>query len=388
VSPNPAILIAQVGPYPPQKNGIGDYMSDLSHALRARNPGVSTLALACRLPGSAAREPDVWRCWDLRSDWSAELLRAVDEAGPKLVHIQHGMYMGHDGRMERFLAGLRARRIPGVVTLHGVWPTSFLRLWPGQFHQALGRSADRLVIHQRAESMDVLLRHGVPAERIVVIPHGTREAPAIDGHLARRKLGLDEMPLALFAGLIFRRKGLHTVVRAFESVAREVPDACLLAVGRERTADPIDRLYRAWLHRLTRRGRKAGWLDFRPGHVSEEELSLFIASADVVVFPYLRPYGSASGILHRTLAAGRPVICSNVPTFAEVLEAWGGELPELIVAAGDIESWSRALTGFFCRGELRARAAEASAALGRASLWSSVADLHLRMYRTLIAPGP
>jgi len=382
------ILIAQVGPYPPEKNGIGDYAFALCRALRERDPGVTTLALACRIPGAAAREPQVWRCWDTRADWPGQLLRAVDEAGPRIVHIQHGMYMGHDGRTARFLDGLRTRGIPGVVTLHGVWPASLVRRWPRRFHRSLGRSADRVIIHQRAGSIDVLVGHGIPAERIAVIPHGNETGPNVDRGRARRELGLADGPVALFVGLIFPRKGLHTIIRAFEGVARQVPGARLIAVGRERMAQPVDWVYRARLHALARRGAKAGWLDFRPGHVSEEDLGLFIAAADVVVFPYLRPYGSASGMLHRVLAAGRPVICSNVPTFGEVIEAWGRNLPRLIVAPGDPGAWRRALTDFFLSDDLRSAAAAASLELGCASAWTTVADRHLCLYRELLAPAP
>jgi glycosyltransferase involved in cell wall biosynthesis len=381
------LLVAQVGPYPPQPHGIGDYTSELCGALRAADPEVSTLALACRLPGKAEREPQVWRCWDPRSDWPAELLRAVDAVRPNVVHLQHGLYMGHGRRVARFLEGLRSRRIPSVITLHGVWPTAFFRRWPRRFHQALAGSADRLVIHQGAGSLGILLGHGVPRGRIVIIPHGTREASAVDPVLARDKLGLARRPTVLFLGFIFRRKGLHTVIRAFEGVSREVPGACLLAVGCERNDHLTDYLYRLQLRRLMRRGREAGWLDYRPGYVSEEDLALYHASADVIVFPFLRPYGSASGTFHRALAAGRPAVCSNVPTFTEAAEAWGRDLPDLIVPSGDVGSWSRALTQILSRDDLRARAAEASADLGRKCLWSSVTDEHIRMYRALIAPG-
>jgi glycosyltransferase involved in cell wall biosynthesis len=387
VSPRSPLFVAQVSPYPPQPNGIGDYTSDLSGALRAADPGVSTLALACRLPGTAEREPHVWRCWDPRSDWSAGLLRAVDAAQPHVVHLQHGLYMGHGPRVVRFLEGLRSRRIPTVITLHGVWPTTFFRRWPRRFYEALAGSADRVVIHQRAGSLGILLGHGVPHDRIEIIPHGTRETLAVDPAFAREILGVARRPTVLFAGFIFRRKGLHSLVRAFEQVSRNVPEARLLAVGRVRTDHVIDRLYRLWLHRLTRRGLEAGWLDYRPGYVSEEDLTLFYASADVVAFPYLRVYGSASGTLHRALAAGRPSVCSKIPTFAEAAEAWGKELPELIVPPGDVGAWSRALMQVLSRDDLRARAAELSAKLGQKSLWSSVADEHIRMYRAIIAPG-
>ncbi|HMA53151.1 MAG TPA: glycosyltransferase [Acidobacteriota bacterium] len=382
--PGRPFLVAQVAPYPPQLNGIGDCAYDLCRAIRQADPGVSTLALACRVPGAPEREPDVWRCWDPRSDWPPDVLRAIDEVAPQIVHVQHGMYMGHGRRVARFLEGLKSRRIPIVVTLHGVWPAAFARRWPRRFHATLAEFADRVMIHQRAGALPVLLEHGVQAERITVIPLGTADPPVIDRARARDKLGLTREPIVLFAGLIFRRKGLHTAVRAFRSVSRDVPGACLLAVGRERTAHPVDGLYRLWLRGLMRRGRKAGWIDFRPGHASEEDLSLYIGTADVVVMPYLRPYGSSSAIFHRALAAGRPVLCSNVPTFAEAIEAWAGDLPGLIVPPGDVRAWAKALTLVLTRPDLRERAACASFELGLRSRWPSVAGEHIRMYRTLL----
>lgn len=384
--PNPdgRFLVAHVAPYPPQRNGIGACAADLCRAIRQSDARVSTLVLACRAPGAPGREPGVWRCWDPGSDWPAELLRAVDAAAPQVVHVQHGMYMGHGRRVSRFLEGLGSRRIPVVVTLHGVWPSTLLRRWPRRFHAALAESAGRVLIHQRAGALDVLLAHGVPAERIEVIPLGTPDPPAFDPAQARETLGLARKPTVLFAGLIFRRKGLHTIVRAFKNVARDVPEARLLAVGRERSTHPVDRLYRVWLRGLMRRGRREGWIDFRPGHASEEDLSLYIAAADLVVLPYLRPYGSSSAIFHSALAAGRPVLCSDVPTFAEAVDAWTPDLRELIVPPGDIAAWAGAVTLVLTRPDLRERASRAAFALGRASRWTGVAAEHIRMYRALL----
>jgi glycosyltransferase involved in cell wall biosynthesis len=382
------MLVAQVGPYPPGKNGIGDYVVALAGALHEADPDVACLVLACRAPGAPEREPGVWRCFEPRSDWTARLLAAVDEVRPRLVHVQHGMYLGHDGRLPLFLEGLRARGVPGVVTLHGVWPASLVRRWPRRFHRALGRAAGRVVIHQRAGSMDVLLGHGVPSDRISVIPHWTKPAPAVDPVQARLRLGLGGGPLALFAGLIFPRKGLHVAVRAFPAVARGVPGARLLAMGRVRTASPVDWVYRAWLGWLAGPGRRAGWLDYRPGHASEEDLEASIAAADAVVFPYLRPYGSSSGMLHRVLAAGRPVVCSNVPTFAEAIDAWGRELPELVVRPGDVGAWERAMADVLGRADLRAQAAGASARLGNAFPLAAAAEAHVRLYRELLGTAP
>ena len=172
--------------------------------------------------------------------------------------------------LSRFLAGLGARRIPCVVTVHGVWPPNLFRRWPARFYRLLAANTERVIVHQRAGSLTILQRHGIPAERIAVIPHGTggglQSSPLQDGRYDRAGRQV------LFAGNIFRRKGLHIVIRAFPAVVRRIPEARLLVVGSERANNILDRLYRLWLHARLRPGLKQGWLLRRAEYVPDAEL--------------------------------------------------------------------------------------------------------------------
>lgn len=132
-------------------------------------------------------------------------------------------------------------------------------------------------------------------------------------------------------------------------------------------------------------GKREGWLLDRMEYVSDDEFWARISSAEVVVFPYLRVYGSASGIFHRALAAGRPVICSKVPTFWEAVEAWGEELKELFPQAGDVEAWSAAIIKILTDDGLRKRATEASIMLGHNTSWSVAAKKHLQLYGSIFS---
>ena len=322
------------------------------------------------------------------SNWVDVFLEAIAAAEPHLVHIQHGLYLGHGRNLTRFLAGLGARRIPCVVTVHGVWPSNLFRRWPARFYRQLAEKAERVVIHQRAGSLAILERYGIPVERIAVIPHGTGGGAANASPHIREMADTTGRRAVLFAGNIFRRKGLHVVIKAFPAVVRRIPDACLLVVGKERDNNIVDRVYRLWLHALMRRGLSEGWLLRRTEYVSDAELLARIAAAEVVVFPFLRRYGSASGIFHKVLAAGKPVACAPVPTFAEATDGWGAEFPELFPPPGDVEAWSRAMITLLSEEPIRRRVGEAAAALGRETSWSSVARRHLQLYRSLLPRAP
>ena len=162
-----------LAPQPAGRNGIGIYAARLSQELRSQDPRCSIVTPADLLARKSGRENDDWRGREFPRHWSASLLEAIDAAAPQLVHIQHGLYIGHDDDLARFLAGLRARRIPCLMTLHGVWPPTPLRRWPGRFYRLLAANVERVIVHQRAGSLALLQKHGIPAERIAVIPHGT-----------------------------------------------------------------------------------------------------------------------------------------------------------------------------------------------------------------------
>jgi glycosyltransferase involved in cell wall biosynthesis len=384
---SPRMRIAQIAPHPARQNGIGIYAARLNQELQLQDPQCSVVAPADRLAPKSGPGASDWRGREFPRHWPGPCLEAIDAAPPQLVHIQHGLYLGHDDNLARFLAGLRARRIPCVTTLHGVWPATPLRRWPARFYRLLAENVERVIVHQQAGARTLLQEHGIPSQLIAVIPHGTWTGAETAPAAIPATVDTDGRRVVLFAGNIFRRKGLHIVLRAFPAVVSSVPEACLLVVGAERANNILDRMYRLWLHAEMRPGLKQGWLIRRAEYVPDAELSTRIATAEVAVFPYQRRYGSASGIFHRVLAAGRPAVCANIPTFAEANDAWGERLPELFPARHDVGAWSRALIRILSDETLRRRAMEAASALGRETSWAAVARQHLRLYRDLLFPA-
>ncbi|HEY1555721.1 MAG TPA: glycosyltransferase [Kofleriaceae bacterium] len=384
--------VAFVSVFPPNTNGIGDYTLDLARAISALGAGVVVLADRA---GEQEMDVAVDRCWTPHGDWVPDVLAAAERARPDVVHLQHGGYMGRDGRVPALLEGLRARGIRTAITLHGVYPQrrrSLLRpsKWsPLRFHRALGAASDRIVIHQKAGALDPLVDHGVDAARVAIIPHGTPAVPAIDPRAARERLGLPlDRPLALFLGFIEYSKGVDTVVRGFGDVAAAVPGALFVIAGRIEQHDLQDRLYRYSLERRVRAGGSAGWIEFRPGYLPADDVPAYLAAADVVVFPYRQKHGSASGILHRTFAAGRAVVCSRGPKFADAADALGADADLALPPEDDVPAWTDSLARVLGDRDLRARIAGVTADLGRKSAWPVVAGQHLALYDELTSARP
>lgn len=378
----PLMRIAMVGPHSLSQNGVGAYTSRLIEEFRLQTP-CSITALTDLLPIKPNQKQSNWCGRELPSNWPYVFLESIDANRPHLVHIQHSAYIGHGQDLMQFLSGLHTRRIPSVITLHDVWPPTTIRRWPASFYRQLAKNNVWVIVHQHAGTLKFLIEHGIPAHRIAIIPHGTwtrKDIPMIQDGIKTSK-----PRIVLFAGNIFQRKGLHNVIRAFPEVVRNIPGACLLVVGRERNHNLIDRLYCFWLRSKMRPGLKEGWLIQRSEYVTDEELWAKICTADVTVFPYTRPYGSSSGIFHRVLAAGRPSICSHIPTFGEAIEAWGESLNDLILPPHDTAAWSRSLIRILTDESFRKRSMEASADLAHKTSWPLVAREHLLLYKNLLS---
>ncbi len=122
---------------------------------------------------------------------------------------------------------------------------------------------------------------------------------------ARARLGLDDRPRALLLGIIRAYKGIGIVADAWPAVHAALPDAELVVAGSlpEPLAD-FDRL------------AALDAVDLHIGWMSDDDMLLWAAAADVCVLPYA--HGVHSAIMHNAVVAETPVLAS--PCLADELE--------------------------------------------------------------------
>jgi phosphatidyl-myo-inositol alpha-mannosyltransferase len=113
----------------------------------------------------------------------------------------------------------------------------------------------------------------------------------------------------LFVGRLEKRKGLEHLLRAWPAVHRAVPNARLLVVGGGRRLAG----YRAWV-------RAHGWNEVHfIGHVSPDDLVRYYQTSDVFCAPSTGQE-SFGIVLLEAMAAGRAIVATRIPGYAEVVE--------------------------------------------------------------------
>jgi glycosyltransferase-like protein len=211
-----------------------------------------------------------------------------------------------------------------------------------------------------------VVRNGVDPDRFGPAAPGERQA-----FRARAGAGPDTF-LVLTVGGIEPRKGSVTLLEAMAQVATR--DGVLAVVGGHTFFD-----YRAYrddaLARLPELGLVEGRDVLLLGTVSEADLGGWYRAADAFAFPSVKE-GFGLVVLE-ALAAGLPVVASDIPVFAEYLR--DGE-SALLVPPNDPAALAGALGRLAADPALRRRLADGGRPLVDRFTWSASARRHMEIY--------
>ncbi|MFL5767062.1 MAG: glycosyltransferase family 4 protein, partial [Actinomycetota bacterium] len=173
----------------------------------------------------------------------------------------------------------------------------------------------------------------------------------------------------LFVGRLHPRKGFPDAVRAFSLLAGRFPDLRLAVVGRGRDRRAVEELPETLRRRVLLLGTQepAGW-------------ATYASAADLFMAPN-RGGESFGMILAEAMAAGVPVVATDIPGFGElVTDGVNG----LLVPPGDPPALARAAARILEDGDLGARLAAAGREKAATLSWTKVTDRLLEIYETAL----
>jgi len=351
--------------------GVQTHVRQLAACLRTR--GHQTLILApgwtqpsapevvivgrpLRVPFNGSVAPI---CPDPRS--RARIRRALALFEPDVVHA-HEPFTPSTG----FFATIDSP-VPVVAVSHTYFERSVLfSVFSRTFARVWRRPAVWVGVSQASASF--LRRHVGGSADIRVIPNG------VDVEAFRNATPANLPPgrRMLFVGRLEPRKGLRVAVAAFARLAAELEDLYLVVAGEgpERTA--LDRTPPQVRSRV-----------IELGTVPHADLPGCHAAADVFVSPAIGRE-SFGIVLVEAMAAGLPVVASDIPGYREVVRAG---VDGLLVPPGDPAALAEAVGRILTDRDMARRLSAAARERADDFRWDVVADQVEAAYRDAIAKG-
>ncbi len=244
------------------------------------------------------------------------------------------------------IRGARDAGLPYILEMNGVPsrdnPDRVIRLFE---KWALAGAAGVTAVTEPLREM--LIEAGARPENLILVPNGVRPETFLE-------VSPDDVPEstrsevegAIVAGYIGTFAPYHdvaTLLEGFRIAMTTVPTLKLLFIGAGfRDVTTIEAVEQSGLSEAV----------LFTGHVSHDQVPSYAALCDILVNPLRKLYESAfHGVpikLLEYLAAGRPIISTDMPNLREVLGP-----AALMVPEGDPEEWARALTGLATDSTLR-----------------------------------
>jgi D-inositol-3-phosphate glycosyltransferase len=175
---------------------------------------------------------------------------------------------------------------------------------------------------------------------IEIVPCGTdiQHFGAISRQDARGRLGIaPEAKVVFYIGRFDPRKGIETLVRAIAKSAFRDDESLRLMIGGGSRPGHSDGIERDRIETIVQEEGLEAIASF-PGRISDEDLPVYYAAADVCVVPsHYEPFGL---VAIEAMASGTPVVASDVGglQYTVVSEETG-----LLAPAKDCEAFARAI---------------------------------------------
>lgn len=228
---------------------------------------------------------------------------AMHDAIPAETNVIHYVGAGWDLTGHVALAEARRRKIAFVVSpfVHpGQWADSDLDI-------AFYNQADTILACSASER-DYLRGRGVTRPEYSLIGLGPVSLTEGDGARFRERYNLGDRPLILFVARKHRYKGYHATRSAMAKILKTVPDACLVAIGKD-VEPPFPDVPEGGLLDL-------GEVESSP--VGEQLKADAFAACDIFCMP---SEAESFGIVYvEAWSFGKPVISGNPPAVRELVE--------------------------------------------------------------------
>jgi len=298
---------------------------------------------------------------------------AIKKTNPDIIHIQFTTELYPKFFFLIFLLLLKTLRIPLIITQHEVnIEKRFFQIRTLFYEKPLYKLADVIIVHSEFARNQFKLK-GIEENHIITLPHGVHSTPLVDKFQSRDMIEIDhEAKVILFLGFILPHKGIEYVIAALPNIIQRFPKTLFIVAGETKDVG-----YLQALKKLVEEQDLHTNVKFT-GYVPEDQLNIYLSSADVVALPYSSI--TQSGILPLAVGAGIPVVASAVGGLKEVLKK---HFVGLLVPPTDVEKITQAVLKLLSNASLYQLIIKNESNLAKQWSWKNVSKNHVLIYRHL-----
>jgi glycosyltransferase involved in cell wall biosynthesis len=230
--------------------------------------------------------------------------------------------------------------MPVILEMHQLPGGTFGPLWYRLFLRFPGRKRLVPITQALRQTLESKYRPVLPESRVVVAPSGVdleRFADLPDAETARALLKLPSGWTVVCSGHLYAGRGMQL----FADLAGRMPQVNFLWAG------GTDQDVETWRRKMQTAGLQNVHLT---GFIPNSQLPLYQAAADALLIPYAPGFTNSGGEnisavsspmkIFEYMAAGRVILCSDLPVLRETLN----ESNAILCPPDDGQAWEQALT--------------------------------------------
>lgn len=313
----------------PKRSGCYIYTINLAEEL-SKSRSIQTIIISDVESTKTYKEPvDVVVSWKRNSLVTPlKLIYLVRKVQCDIMHVQFeystfGKPLFSHLLLLLVLGALKLVRFKAIVTIHGVLlpmhlaRASLLRKLIKTlltiYYRTLGKVTDAIIVLNNMQ-YKVLKSYGVSEAKLIVIPHGSGPVRYEVG-VKHHKTNSDWVVI-FFQGFINPNKGLLELMDAVKMLSSEGYKVKLKMLGSIPYQWREDAKRRNYLRTVILKATTLGdVVELKLGLFTDEEIIKEALMSDIIALPYTDNYIETSGVLHKLMWCGKPIVVSKIPRF-------------------------------------------------------------------------
>jgi glycosyltransferase involved in cell wall biosynthesis len=371
-----------VSTYYPRECGLASFSKDLRAGLASAGHKVRIAAISDRHYNYPAEVYcDIRQ--EVKDDYLTAARRINGSPHIQMVIIQHeyGIFGGRDGEYAvDFAAHLEK---PFLLVTHTVLPhpSASQRV----VLQILAKRAAAVVSMTERSARLLRTVFGVPAEKIVIIPHGVPDFERKDRESLKMLYGYTGRQVITTFGLIGPSKGLEIGIRAVKKLVGRHPHLLYIIAGKTHPVllEREGERYRESLAKMCADLELDKHVRFVNHFLDVGELGDYLYLSDAYLSPYPNREQAVSGTLAYAVGCGRAIVSTPYEYALDVLKK---RRLGLVAEEASPEALSRLLDRVLSQPDLKISLEKRASSFGESIKWPGIAARYADLAREVLKP--